>query len=88
MTADSFLPIHLVACIGVDDTWCAITCISFDSDQGYFYQYNILLPSFNAKKNKLMCNSNSQIMVFPGYLLFYLIVGKLISLWNLALSLS
>ena len=36
----------------------------------------------------LMCNSYSQIMFFPGYLLFLLIVCKLFSLKNLALSLS
>ena len=36
----------------------------------------------------LMCNFYSLIMVFPVYPLFYLIVGKLFSLQNLALSLS
>ena len=36
----------------------------------------------------LMCNSYSQIMVFPGYLLFHLILFKLFSFQNLALSLS
>ena len=40
------------------------------------------------KVYKLMCNFYSLIMVFPGYLLFHLIVGKLFSLQNLALSLS
>ena len=35
-----------------------------------------------------MCNFYSLIMVFPGYLLFHLIVDKLFSLKNLALSLS
>ena len=37
---------------------------------------------------KLMCNSYSQIMVFTEYLLLFLIVCRLFSLKNLALSLS
>ena len=43
---------------------------------------------FLQEKKKLMCNFYSQVMVFPGYILFHLIVGKLFSLQNLALSLS
>ena len=37
---------------------------------------------------KLMCKNCPHIMVFPGYLLFHLIVSKLFPLQNLALSLS
>ena len=44
--------------------------------------------SRNVIKQHQMCNSSSQIMAFPGNLLFHLIVCKLFSLHNLALGLS
>ena len=50
----------------------------------------ICLLSFtcNYVLSVLMCNFFSLIMVFPGYFLLHLILGKLFSLQNFALSLS
>ena len=49
--------------------------------------FNLLLMRKCMISNDV-CNFYYLIMVFPGYLLFHLIVGKLFSLQNLALSLS
>ena len=54
--------------------------------QGCFF----VIPEcrFSPNTAQLMCKNCPEIMVFPGYLLFHLIVSKLFPLQNLALSFS
>ena len=59
--------------------------ISFGSE---FHSFGAVAENDLLKKEVLMFTFYSLIMVFPGYLLFHVIVGKLFSLQNFALSLS